>query len=69
MKNNSYNDKEISKMFYDLYYVCMKYNDKNKLSKTDIKDKNDKKEIDCDIYLHGFNFFSEKYIDDKNRQI
>jgi hypothetical protein len=36
---------------------------KTNLSKND---KNDKKEIDCDIYLHGFNFFAEKYINDKN---
>jgi hypothetical protein len=62
MKNNS-DDKEITKIFYDLYYICMKYNDENKLSK------NDKKEINCDIYLHGFKFFAEKYINDKNRNI
>ena len=60
MKNNSNNDKEIAKMFYDLYYVCMKYNDENQLSKNykkDMKNEKDiknKKEIDCGIYMGLF---------------
>ena len=60
---NKYDDKEMAIIFYDLYYVCMKYNDENKLSKKD------KKEIDCGMYFNGYKFFIEKHINDINRKI
>jgi len=66
MKNN-YDDKEMAIIFYDLYYICMKYNNEKKLS---IKEKKkEKKEIDCEMYFNGYKFFIEKYINNTNRMI
>lgn len=68
MKNNS-DDKEMMKIFYNLYYICMKYNDEKNLYKKDKEDKEDKKykkENDCSMYFHGYKFFVEKYINDRN---
>lgn len=68
MKNNS-DDKELAIIFYDFYYICMKYNDEKMLSKIEKKNKNYKKEIDCGMYFNGYKFFIEKYINDRNRKI
>lgn len=62
MENNyHYNDyKKLAELYHNIYMNCMKYKEQKKLSD---------KEIDCGVYFNNFKFFSEKYIDDKNRKI
>jgi len=43
---NKYDEKDIAERFYDMYYICMKYNDEQKLYKKE------KKEIDCNMYFN-----------------
>ena len=49
-------DKEMAKLFYNLYKGCIAY-----------KDKKEEKNINCDEYYDKFKIFSEKFIDNKSK--
>lgn len=64
MENNNhdykYDDyKKFSELYHNIYIDCIKFKNKKQLSSN--------KEIDCDIYLNTFIFFSEKYNNDKEQ--
>jgi hypothetical protein len=57
MNKTSDSNKEMSKLFYNLYIGCVKY-----------KVKNEEKNIKCDEFYDKFKFFSEKYADSKEQK-
>jgi len=52
-------DKEMAKIFLNMYNSCIKY-------KSEIEKKNSKKKVNCDEYLKKFLFFTKNNIDNKD---
>lgn len=55
MNKENNTDKELAKLFYNLYIGCIAY-----------KDKKEENNINCNEYYDKFKFFSEKYVDKKS---
>jgi hypothetical protein len=60
MKNKNSN-KEMAELFYNLYVGCLKFKLQKEQKKSD-------KIINCHEYYDKFQFFAEKYIDDKEQR-
>ena len=57
-KSNSDSDKEMAKLFYHMYMACI----------TTKHEYSFDRQLGCKEYYDKFQFFAEKYIDDKDRK-
>lgn len=62
MKNKNNSDKEMAELFYNMYMACIKTKQENTLKYSVDR------HLGCKEYYDKFQFFAEKYIDDKDRK-